>query len=166
MRSTKGTLRCSPGSRTRENLPRRSTTHALCCGTMRTPSKMKTTIIAITNTAMLTVTLRETTAAATVRITATRVFQNMCGLLSCSFVRLLELPGRGLGDDQRLSFLRIDVEGGSRHRPDGGVGDARVPGGAAVLHAREPRALVGPLLQHHRLATIEEIRAPLVGLAV
>jgi hypothetical protein len=38
MRSKNGMMMFSPGSRTSWNRPRRSTTHACCCGTTRTPS--------------------------------------------------------------------------------------------------------------------------------
>ena len=34
-------IRLSPGSSVPWKRPRRSTTHALCCGTMRTPSMTK-----------------------------------------------------------------------------------------------------------------------------
>ena len=43
-------IRLRPGSSMPWNLPRRSTTQALCCGTMRTPSMTKATTTPMTST--------------------------------------------------------------------------------------------------------------------
>src|SRR5688572_19120904 len=159
MRSMNGTMICRPGSRTRENLPRRSTTHALCCGTMRTPSITTTTSMARTNTAMVADTLLKTNAVATARITAIIVFQNIGATSLCW------LFGGSFDDDERLPLLRIDVERGARDGL-GACSHPGVPAGAAVLHPREARGLVGPAFQHDGLAAVEEVGAALVGLAV
>src|SRR5258706_724543 len=46
-RSKKGMMTLNPGSSTSWNLPNRSTTQALCCGTTRTPSITNTTTSAM-----------------------------------------------------------------------------------------------------------------------
>ena len=43
-------IRLRPGSSVLWNFPSRSTTHALCCGTMRTPSMTKATTTPMTST--------------------------------------------------------------------------------------------------------------------
>src|SRR5579859_217188 len=149
MRSKKGTMRLRPGSSTPWNLPRRSTTQAFCCGTMRMPSKSSTMIIATRNVAVVASGLRVIHAAAIVTRIATMVFTN----IGASLLWLLARLGRS--DDERAAVLRFDVERGARRRIVVAAREPRVPEGAAVAHARDARRLVGPALEHHRLAAIE-----------
>src|SRR5258706_13320447 len=153
MRSKNGTIRFRPGSSTLWNLPRRSTTHAFCCGMMRTPSKMNTTTMATRNVAMVARALCVSHAAAIARMTAMMVFQNM----RLPPVLFAFLAGRRGGDHQGVAFLRFDVERAARRRALGGAREARVPRRAAILHARNARAFVHPAFEHHGLAAVEEV---------
>ncbi len=70
-------MRFRPGSSVPWKRPRRSTTQALCCGTMRTPSITKATITPITSTQGQYFDSAGTSAAPTARPIATANFQNM-----------------------------------------------------------------------------------------
>src|SRR5665213_439846 len=161
-------MRLSPGSSTLKNLPSRSTTQAFCCGTMRTPSKMNTTIIATRKVAMVAAALCVNAPAATVSSTAMMAFQNMETSRVGAELALLVLGicGRRGGHHQGVAFVALDVERGSRAGTFAGARHARIPGRAAVFHARDVRGLVGPALEHHGLAAVEEVgaaRLPPVG---
>ena len=105
---------------------------------------------------MVTVALFDSTAATTVTISASMTFQNMTAS------RLLFR--RNECDDEQIAFLRCDVERGPGRGTIGGRIESRVPRGAAVLHPRDPGAFIGPALEHHGLAAIEEVRLAAVGL--
>src|SRR5438067_2161344 len=155
MRSTNGMMSSRPGSSTRWNLPRRSTTQAFCCGTMRTPSNNNTMIMATRNVATVAVALCVSHAAASVTRIAMIVFTNISvpSLVVGLSARLRRCH------DERVAVLRFDVEGG----PGRGIlvrtSEARVPEGTAVAHPRDARRLVRPALEHDRLAAIEQVGA-------
>src|SRR4051812_11494581 len=128
---------------------------------MRTPSTITTITIATKNVATDASGLCVRTAAATVTKTAMAAFQNM----GPPFV--MTLSNRWCrSDDERVAFLAFDVERGARDGARGRLGEARIPRAAAVLHARDARGLVGPGLQEHRLAEVEQVAAAFVAAIV
>ena len=70
-------IRLSPGSSVPWKRPRRSTTHALCCGTMRTPSMTKATTTPSSRIQNQYLASAGTNDAATAAAIAIASFQNM-----------------------------------------------------------------------------------------
>src|SRR5687768_15007452 len=104
-------IRFNPGSRVPWNLPSRSTTQALCCGTMRTPSMTKATTTPITSTQNQYLASAGTNDAATASPTAAASFQS------------IPIPPMGeaalvsgkafLGDLERIAIGGKDIEHGA-----------------------------------------------------
>src|SRR5687768_13842979 len=137
-------IRLRPGSSVPWKRPRRSTTQALCCGTMRTPSitnAITTPRSRIQNQYFASTGMNE---AATAAPTASASFQNMSPPLDWAI----------LCDPKRIAVGGEHVEGAPRLDPFDPV-HPRLPARAAIAHARKPGAGIQPALEARRHAGVD-----------
>src|SRR5262245_39872971 len=138
-------IRLSPGSSVPWKRPSRSTTQALCCGTMRTPSMTKAIVTPRNSTHIQYFDSAGTKDAATASTTA-----------MISFTTMIRSPlgGTVLRDFQRIALGGEHIE--RRARFDGlSALDASVPARTAVAHPRKPRAYVDPAFETRRHARVD-----------
>src|SRR5512135_2714506 len=72
-----------------------------------------------------------------------------------------ELGGTAGGDFERIAIGAQNVEQAAGRGALGALLDPRVPGSAAVAHARQARALIDPALEACRLAGVDGRHLPL-----
>src|SRR3954471_22385161 len=152
-------MRLSPGSSTPWNRPRRSTTQALCCGTILTPSITNATITPMTRTQGQNRDNSGTMATTTAKPIAIASFQNM--VEPPPLVKNLCPSGGAILDD----FERVAIGREHVYRHPGlerfQALDSGIPARAAVAHPREPRAGIDPGLEARRHAGVD--RGHLLG---
>src|SRR5688572_26509328 len=137
-------IRLRPGSSVPWKRPSRSITHALCCGTMRTPSTTKamaTPMSRIQNQyADSAGTIEAATAAATAAASFQNIFPPLCGTV--------------LRDFERVAIGGEHVHGGARLQRLCTL-DARLPARPAIAHPREPRRGIDPAFEACRHAGVD-----------
>src|SRR3954467_13541147 len=155
-------MRLSPGSSTTWKRPKRSTTTANCCGTMRTPS--------ITN-AMTAPrnrihpengrngwTMKAPTASATTTISLPNI--EVPPFCANALASAAARSGGALrGDLERIAMGIHDVEHASGLERLGPI-DARIPARAAVADAGKPLGRIDPLLEAGRHAGVDGRHLP------
>src|ERR1019366_10156881 len=153
-RSMNGMIRLRPGSSTAWNLPRRSTTQACCCGTMRTPSITNTTMIASRKIQPAYFSVAGNCVAAIDSTIATISLGSM-GILPISLACDHAGSGEALGCDLECAAFGCGDIDDCPWSEWPAARDARIPRCATVAHAREARRFVGPRLETCRLAGID-----------
>src|SRR5882672_2484176 len=162
MRSKNGMMRFNPGSSVLSKRPRRSTTHALCCGTMRTPSMRNATSTPMSSTQNQWPARPGTCVATIVAATATASFQSMVNSpfwWDATAGTAGALFGTGLANFERVAIGGEYVDGGAgleRFR----AFDAGVPARAAIAHAGEAGAGVDPALEAGRHSGVDRRHLP------
>src|SRR2546426_4968996 len=155
-----GMMMLRPGSSTSLNLPSRSTTQALCCGTTRTPSTTNTATSATMKKGIAKGRICSMLAMMKVATTTPTILKSMLPPeeLEVPFRPCAGLRRPGLGNLEGAAIDCRDVEdfaglAGSVAR------DLRVPERVAVFHARVAGAFVHPGVEGGRLAEIQPLHA-------
>src|ERR1051325_654467 len=155
--SKNGMMRFRPGSRVPWKRPSRSTTQALCCGTIRTPSMTKATMTPISSTQPQYGLKAGTCEAMMATTTAAASFQNI--VFSPGTCDAPPLSGGAvLGDFERVAIGGKHKHGGARLQGFAAL-DAGLPARTAIAHAREARACIEPAFKACRHAAVDRRHA-------
>src|SRR5258706_563837 len=160
MRSTTGKMTRRPGSSIPLNLPKRSTTQALCCGTMRTPSITNATISAAMANGIVYGRIGSQLATRTVATATATILKSMLPPREreSSSAACARSGAPGLGDLERIAIDCRDVENlaGLARRV---ARDLRVPECIPVLHPRVAGGLVDPRFECGGLPDVQALHA-------
>src|SRR5882672_5854613 len=155
-RSMNGMMTFNPGSRIWWNLPSRSTTQALCCGTTRTPSITNTATSATMANGIVNARSGSTLAMMNVATTTPMSLASMLppSVREISSAACDRSGGPGLGNFEGVAIDCGDIENFAR-LGRGVSGDLRVPQRVAIPDARVTRALVDPGFESGGLSDVD-----------